>query len=73
MKGSAALEFEEVDDDRYDVENGIEVLLADLEKNFGEKEIFRRGGVIREYETLTRVQGESITAFIRRFRLVERN
>ena len=50
----------------------IEVLLADLEKNFGEKEIFRRGGVIREYETLTRVQGESITAFIRRFRLVER-
>lgn len=28
MKGSAALEFEEVDDDRYDVENGIEVLLG---------------------------------------------
>ena len=72
MRGSAALEFEEVDDDRYDMENGIEILLADLEKNFGEKEIFRRGGVIREYETLTRVQGESITAFIRRFRLVER-
>ena len=72
MRGSAALEFEEVDDDRYDVANGIEILLADLEKNFGEKEIFRRGGVIREYETLTRVQGESITAFIRRFRLVER-
>ena len=72
MRGSAALEFEEVDDDRYDMENGIDILLADLEKNFGEKEIFRRGGVIREYETLTRVQGESITAFIRRFRLVER-
>ena len=72
MKGSAALEFEEVDDERYDVDNGIEVLLGDLEKNFGEKEIYRRGGVIREYETITRVQGESITAFIRRFRLVER-
>ena len=72
MRGSAALEFEEVDDDRYDVGNGIEVLLGDLEKNFGEKEIYRRGGVIREYETITRVQGESITAFIRRFRLVER-
>ena len=72
MRGSAALEFEEVDDDRYDVDNGIEVLLGDLEKNFGEKEIYRRGGVIREYETITRVQGESITAFIRRFRLVER-
>ena len=42
--------------------------MADLEKNFGEKEIFRRGGVIREYETLTRVEGESITACIRRFR-----
>ena len=28
--------------------------------------------MIREYETITRVQGESITAFIRRFRLVER-
>lgn len=59
VRGSAALEFEEVDDDRCDVENGIEVLLGDLEKNFGEKEIYRRGGVIREYETITRVKGES--------------
>ena len=50
----------------------IKVLLGDLERHFGEKEIYRRGGVIREYETITRVQGESITAFIRRFRLVER-
>ena len=72
MKGAAALEFEEVDDDRYDTESGIQTILLDLEKNFGEKEIYRRGGIIREYETLTRVQGESITAFIRRFRLIER-
>ena len=72
MKGAAALEFEEVDDERYDKDDGIKVLLDDLERHFGEKEIYRRGGVIREYETITRVQGESITAFIRRFRLVER-
>eukprot|EP00435_Cladocopium_sp_Y103_P023338 s4346_g5.t1 len=72
LKGAAALEMEEVDDERYDNEAGIDRLLADLEKTFGEKEIFRRGGVIREYETLTRVQGESITAFLRRFRLIER-
>ena len=72
MRGPAALEFEEVDDERYDKDDGIKVLLGDLERHFGEKEIYRRGGVIREYETITRVQGESITAFIRRFRLVER-
>ena len=72
MRGPAALEFEEVDDERYDKDDGIKVLLGDLERHFGEKDIYRRGGVIREYETITRVQGESITAFIRRFRLVER-
>ena len=72
MRGAAALEFEEVDDERYDKDDGIKVLLDDLERHFGEKEIYRRGGVIREYETITRVQGESITAFIRRFRLIER-
>ena len=72
MRGPAALEFEEMDDERYDKDDGIKILLGDLERHFGEKEIYRRGGVIREYETITRVQGESITAFIRRFRLVER-
>ena len=72
MRGAAALAFEEVDDERYDKDDGIKVLLDDLERHFGEKEIYRRGGVIREYETITRVQGESITAFIRRFRLIER-
>lgn len=72
LTGAAAIEFEEVSDSRYDCEDGVAVLVADLDKAFGEKEIYRRGGIIREYETLTRVQGESITAFLRRFRLIER-
>ena len=40
--------------------------------SFGEKEVFRKGGLIREFESMVRVQGESVTAFVRRFRLMER-
>ena len=50
----------------------IELLLQDLEVSFGAKELFRQGGVIREFESLSRLQGESVAAFIRRFRLLER-
>ena len=72
LTGDAALELEEVDDSRYNQNNGIEVLLADLSVSFGEKEVFRKGGLIREFESLVRLQGESVTAFVRRFRLMER-
>ncbi|CAE7255028.1 PSMC3, partial [Symbiodinium sp. CCMP2456] len=72
LTGEAELEFEEVPDDRFDHPDGISRLLGDLDKAFGEREIFRQGGVIREFESIGRMQGESITAFIRRFRLLER-
>ncbi|CAE7242540.1 RE1 [Symbiodinium natans] len=72
LRGDAELEFEEVDDSRFDHPEGIQRLLDDLEVSFGERELFRQGGVIREFESVGRMQGESITAFIRRFRLLER-
>eukprot|EP00435_Cladocopium_sp_Y103_P012135 s282_g3.t1 len=72
LTGDAALEFEEVDDSRYNQKDGIEILLKDLGVSFGEREVFRKGGLIREFESLVRVQGESVTAFVRRFRLMER-
>ncbi|CAE7949087.1 TY5A, partial [Symbiodinium sp. KB8] len=72
LRGAAEQEFEEVDDARFDHPDGISRLLSDLEVSFGEKEIFRQGGSIREFESIGRMQGESITAFVRRFRLLER-
>eukprot|EP00913_Durusdinium_trenchii_P016912 g15900.t1 len=72
LTGDAALELEEVEDSRYNTEHGISTLLADLEISFGEKELFRKGGLIREFESLVRMQGESVNAFVRRFRLMER-
>ena len=72
LRGEAETELEEVDDSRYDCPEGISILLKDLEVSFGEKEMFRQGGVIREFEGVTRLQGESVTAFVRRFRLLER-
>ncbi|CAE7400233.1 FMN2 [Symbiodinium sp. KB8] len=72
LSGEAELEFEEVPDDRFDNDNGIKLLLEDLEAAFGEREIFRQGGVIREFESICRLQGESVTAFVRRFQLLER-
>ncbi|CAE7733599.1 unnamed protein product [Symbiodinium sp. CCMP2592] len=72
LRGEAEQEFEEVDDARFDHPDGIGRLLADLEVSFGEREIFRQGGTIREFENIGRLQGESITAFVRRFRLLER-
>ena len=72
LKGEAEIEMEEIDDSRYNVENGIQLLLEDLEKTFGAKELFRQGGTIREFESVGRLQGESVHAFVRRFRLLER-
>ena len=72
LRGDAELELEEVEDSRYDCDDGISVLLRDLETSFGERELFRQGGTIREYESIGRLQGESVNAFIRRFRLLER-
>ncbi|CAE7296335.1 unnamed protein product [Symbiodinium sp. KB8] len=72
LRGDAELELEEVEDSRYDCNDGISVLLRDLETSFGERELFRQGGTIREYESIGRLQGESVNAFIRRFRLLER-
>ncbi|CAE7948772.1 unnamed protein product [Symbiodinium sp. KB8] len=72
VEGDAELELEEVQDSRYDCEDGISVLLRDLETSFGERELFRQGGTIREYESIGRLQSESVNAFIRRFRLLER-
>ena len=72
LRGEAELELEEIDDSRYDHADGVQRLLQDLEESFGEKEIFRQGGAIREFEAIGRLQGETITAFIRRFRLLER-
>ncbi|CAE7806594.1 RE1, partial [Symbiodinium necroappetens] len=72
LKGEAEVEMEEVEDSRYNVPNGIQVLLQDLERSFGAKEMFRQGGTIREFENVGRLQGESVHAFARRFRLLER-
>ena len=72
IRGDAELEFEEVDDSRFNKPDGIQILLSDLKAAFGEKELFRQGGVIREFESVGRLQGESVTAFVRRFRLLER-
>ncbi|CAE7214864.1 unnamed protein product [Symbiodinium necroappetens] len=72
LKGEAEVEMEEVEDSRYNVPNGIQLLLQDLEKSFGAKEMFRQGGTIREFENVGRLQGESVHAFVRRFRLLER-
>jgi len=72
LKGEAELELDELSDDRYDHPDGIQSLLDDLEPSFGERELFRQGGIIREFEGVGRLQGESVTAFVRRFRLLER-
>ena len=72
LRGEAELELSEIADERYNKEDGIQQLLNDLEESFGEKPLFRQGGVIREYESIGRLQGENITAFVRRFRLLER-
>ena len=72
LRGDAELEFEEVDDSKFNRADGIQILLADLKVAFGEKELFRQGGVSREFESIGRLQGESVTAFVRRFRLTER-
>lgn len=71
LKGEAELELAEVADSRYDVADGISILLKDLEESFGERPLFRQGGVIREYESVGRLQGESVSQFCRRFRLLE--
>ncbi|CAE7457471.1 unnamed protein product, partial [Symbiodinium necroappetens] len=72
LKGEAELEFEEVDDSKFDCKDGVAKLVKDLEVSFGERELFRQGGTIREFEQVCRLQGESVSAFIRRFRLLER-
>ena len=72
LRGEAELELEETPDSRYDDPDGINKLLTDLEQSFGERELFRQGGVIREFESISRLQGESVTQFVRRFRLLER-
>ena len=72
LKGEAELEFEEVDDSKLDCKDGVAKLIKDLEVSFGERELFRQGGTIREFEQVCRLQGESVSAFIRRFRLLER-
>ena len=61
-----------MDDSRFDHADGIDRLLQDFSESFGEKEFFRQGGAIREFEAMGRLQGESITAFVRRLRLLER-
>ena len=71
LKGEAEIELEETPDEKYDCDEGIGILLADLEHSFGERELFRQGGVIREFESIGRLQGESVTSFVRRFRLLE--
>ena len=58
LRGEAEQEFEEVDDARFDCPEGIARLLSDLEVSFGERELFRQGGTIREFEALGRMQGE---------------
>ena len=72
LRGEAELEFEEVCDASFNCKEGIALLLSDLEAAFGEKEIFRQGGTIRELESIPKAQGESVTAFTRGFRLLER-
>ena len=72
LRGDAELELEETPDDRYDHADGVQRLLYDLAVSFGERELFRQGGIIREFEAIGRLQGESVTAFVRRFRQLER-
>ena len=47
LRGEAELEFEEVGDERFDHEEGIQRLLDDLEVSFGERALFRQGGIIK--------------------------
>ncbi|CAK9000573.1 Retrovirus-related Pol polyprotein from transposon RE1 (Retro element 1) (AtRE1) [Includes: Protease RE1 [Durusdinium trenchii] len=60
LTGDAALEVEEIPDSKYFRDDGIEVLLKDLEAAFGEREIYRRGC------------RASVDAFVRRYKLYER-
>ena len=55
LRGEAELE---IADEKYNKEDGTQQLLNDLEESFGEKPLFRQGGVIREYESIGRLQGE---------------
>ena len=71
LLGDAAVELYEVMDSRYDCPQGIANLLEDLAVPFGEKEHLRQGGVVREYETISRAQGESVHQFLQRFRRLE--
>ena len=50
LTDAAALEVEEVRDDRYNCDRGLELLIEDLSVAFRETELFRRGGLIRECE-----------------------
>jgi hypothetical protein len=71
VTGDAEIELEDISDDRFDCIDGIKNLLADFEEPFGEREVMTRANVIKEYESVTRVQGESVHAFVRRFRQIE--
>ena len=41
LQGEAEIELEETPDEKYDCDEGISLLLADLEHSFGERELFR--------------------------------
>jgi hypothetical protein len=72
LLGEAADELEDVPDSRFDCANGIQLLLDDTHEPFCERDVFKPGGHIREYKSITRGNGESVHKFILRFRRFER-
>ena len=50
LRGEAELELSEVPDTRYNVDDGIDLLLKNLDESFGERPPFRQIGVICEYD-----------------------
>ena len=64
LDGDAEEELEDYEDSRHDKADGIAQLLKDLEVPFGERELFTKGADIRIYETIGRMQGESVHKFV---------
>lgn len=56
LRGEAELGLSEVPDTRNNADDGIHLLLKNLDESFGERPPFRQIGVICEYESIGRIQ-----------------
>ena len=71
LKGRARREVEHVDPDDFDVEDGIEKLIAVFEKSCKEQMVVRQSVAMKKYEELSRGHGQSITKYLSDWRDVE--